>query len=82
LRAASLASADSARAQFDELNGRRVDPLGLAFKPDSDDMKDATCLKLITELISRGAEVVAYDPSRHGESKADFGRQDTACETC
>jgi hypothetical protein len=45
-----------------DLHGKRIALLGLAFKPGSDDMREAVSLKLIPKLIRRGAEVVAYDP--------------------
>jgi UDPglucose 6-dehydrogenase len=43
-------------------SGKRVGVLGLAFKPNTDDMRDAKSVELITALSGEGAEVVAYDP--------------------
>src|ERR687890_143170 len=42
--------------------GKRVGVLGLAFKPNTDDMRDAPSLPLVEALVAAGAEVVAYDP--------------------
>ena len=44
------------------LAGKRIALLGLAFKPDTDDMRDASSLVLAARLEGEGAEVVAYDP--------------------
>ncbi len=44
------------------LKGTKIAVLGLAFKPNTDDMRDAPSLPLIAGLIERGAEVSAFDP--------------------
>jgi UDPglucose 6-dehydrogenase len=44
------------------VRGRRVALLGLTFKPDTDDLRDAPALTIASELLEAGAEVVAYDP--------------------
>ncbi len=44
------------------LVGRRIALLGLAFKPDTDDMREATSLVLSARLQGEGASVTAYDP--------------------
>lgn len=45
-----------------DLRGRRIALWGLAFKPETDDMREATSLVMIDRLTSAGAEVVVYDP--------------------
>lgn len=44
------------------INGKNIAVLGLAFKPNTDDMREAASIIIIDELIKQGAEVVAYDP--------------------
>jgi UDPglucose 6-dehydrogenase len=49
-----------------DLAGKRIGVLGLAFKPNTDDMREAPSIPLIQGLIERGAEVTAFDPvARH-----------------
>jgi UDPglucose 6-dehydrogenase len=55
-----------AQALGGNLTGKRVGVLGLAFKPNTDDMRDAPSIPLIAGLVERGAEVTAFDPvARH-----------------
>jgi len=44
------------------LKGRTIGLLGLAFKPDTDDLRDAPALQIASRLLSMGARVRAYDP--------------------
>jgi len=52
------------------LRGARVALLGLAFKPDTDDIRDAPSLSIARELIDAGAEVTAFDPMPTARSSA------------
>jgi len=47
---------------FPSLAGVRVSVLGLAFKPDTDDMRESPAIPIIRELLTRAAVVSAYDP--------------------
>jgi UDPglucose 6-dehydrogenase len=61
-------------ARFGEdLAGRRFALWGLAFKPDTDDMREAPSRIVIADLLSRGAEVVAHDPVAMTEARRIFG---------
>ena len=53
-----------------EVGGRRIAILGLAFKPETDDMRHSPSIDIIRPLIAAGAEVAAYDPKSMGEAKA------------
>ena len=61
-------------ARFGEkLQGRRFAVWGLAFKPDTDDMREAPSRVLIGDLLARGAQVVAHDPVATHEAQRVFG---------
>jgi UDPglucose 6-dehydrogenase len=51
-----------AEAKVGSLDGKRVALLGLAFKPNTDDVREAPALRLVRGLRERGATVVACDP--------------------
>jgi UDPglucose 6-dehydrogenase len=56
----------------DNLSGRRFALWGLAFKPDTDDMREAPSRVIVAELLRRGAEVVAHDPVAMDEARVVF----------
>ncbi|MEN3111788.1 UDP-glucose dehydrogenase family protein [Uliginosibacterium paludis] len=65
---------DKIRARFGEdLSGRRFAVWGLAFKPNTDDMREAPSRVIIDELFRRGATVSAYDPVAMTETRRIFG---------
>ncbi len=55
------------------LNGRVIAVWGLAFKPNTDDMREAPSLVTIPGLVERGAKVVAHDPEALGEARRILG---------
>jgi UDPglucose 6-dehydrogenase len=57
----------------DDLAGKRFAVWGLAFKPNTDDMREASARVLIGELLARGASVTAYDPVAMNEARRIFG---------
>jgi UDPglucose 6-dehydrogenase len=56
----------------EDLSDRTFGVWGLAFKPNTDDMRAAPCRTLIAELLRRGAHVKAYDPVAIDEAKRVF----------
>ncbi|NUL81093.1 MAG: UDP-glucose/GDP-mannose dehydrogenase family protein [Armatimonadetes bacterium] len=50
-------------ADMNGLDGKTIAVLGLAFKPNTDDVRDARSIEIIRELLKRGAKVRAYDPA-------------------
>jgi UDPglucose 6-dehydrogenase len=61
------------RALLGDVRGRRVAIWGLAFKPNTDDMREAASLVLIDELLAAGATVVAHDPVAMHETQRRLG---------
>ncbi len=53
---------DRMETRLGTLSGKRIALMGLAFKPDTDDIRDAKSLVIIQQLLLKGATVVAYDP--------------------
>ena len=53
----------------EDLSGKTFGIWGLAFKPGTDDMREAPAIYVIKELVKRGASVVAYDPKAMKESQ-------------
>src|SRR6476659_8590107 len=60
------------RAVGGDLSGKRIGVLGLAFKPNTDDMRDAPSIPLVNTLIQRGATVSAFDPVAREQAEKMF----------
>ena len=61
-----------------DIAGKTVAVWGLAFKPHTDDVREAPAHVVIRELTSRGANVVAFDPEAVGTTKTTFEREPLA----
>ena len=59
----------------EDLSGRRFALWGLAFKPNTDDMREAPSPRVIADLLARGATVCAYDPAAMEEARRVFGAE-------
>ena len=55
------------------LRGKRIAILGLAFKPDTDDLHEAVSIPIISELLNKEATVVVYDPAANENARRIFG---------
>jgi UDPglucose 6-dehydrogenase len=58
---------------FGSLKGRTIAVWGLAFKPRTDDMREAPAITIIERLLAQGAKVQAYDPEAVRVAKGIFG---------
>ena len=65
--------ADKVIARFGEdLSGKIFAVWGLAFKPETDDMREASSITIINELTKRGAKIRAYDPKARHEAETHY----------
>lgn len=64
-----------AKSLLQDLRGKRIAVLGLAFKPNTDDMREAVSLKIINRLLQEGAHVTAYDPVAISNTKKILGNR-------
>lgn len=71
-KAQPLKAIEFCKELLGNLKGKRVAILGLAFKPDTDDMREARAIPIIIQLLKEGADVTAYDPVAVPNAKAIF----------
>jgi UDPglucose 6-dehydrogenase len=71
------------KAHFGDLRGKTIGLWGLAFKPNTDDMREAASRVLMESLWSAGAKVRAYDPVAMPECTRIYGQREdlTLCKT-
>ncbi|MEZ4720643.1 MAG: UDP-glucose/GDP-mannose dehydrogenase family protein [Flavobacteriales bacterium] len=60
---------------FGDIKGKHFAMWGLAFKPDTDDIREAPSLYIVEELIKRGATIKAYDPEAMSNVQRKIGSQ-------
>lgn len=61
----------------EDLKGKCFGVWGLAFKPETDDMREAASITIISELTNRGAKVKAYDPKAEQEARTCYLKDNT-----
>lgn len=66
---------EKAKRKLKELKGKTVAVLGLAFKPDTGDMREARSIPIINQLLQEGATVTAYDPVATSTAKHILGEK-------
>ena len=64
------------RGEDEGVRGKTFAVWGLAFKPNTDDMREASSRRLLEQLWEAGASVRAYDPEATGEARRIFGERD------
>ena len=57
------------KAMGGDIQGKKIAILGLAFKPETDDMRDSPALSILPQLVADGAQITAYDPAAMEEAK-------------
>jgi UDPglucose 6-dehydrogenase len=67
--------ADRIEAHFGTLKGKTIAVWGLAFKPRTDDMREAPATVIINRLLAAGAKVQAYDPAAMDIARKIFGNR-------
>ena len=65
---------------FPSMAGRTIALWGLAFKPRTDDMREAPAIPIIERLLAKGATVRAYDPEAEPTARRLFGTRIALCE--
>ncbi|NIP40478.1 MAG: nucleotide sugar dehydrogenase [Candidatus Aenigmarchaeota archaeon] len=63
---------DLLERKIGDLKGKEICVLGLAFKPDTDDIRGASSVEILSKLTEKGAKVRAYDPKAEGNTRRIF----------
>jgi len=63
------------------LDGKEIAIMGVAFKPDTDDIRESPSIKIIDAILEEGGHVRAYDPKALDKAKRVYGDRITYCKT-
>lgn len=80
-----LSALDKARKALGGLRGKRIAVLGLSFKPETDDVREAISIRIIDELLREASEISVYDPAvtettrRNLSGRVDFAASAEEC---
>jgi len=66
---------DLAKEELGNLEGKKIAILGLSFKPNTDDMREAPSIRIINSLLAQGAQVYAFDPVAADNAKKVLGEK-------
>jgi len=69
----ATSAVEKAKELIGNLKGKKIALLGLSFKPDTDDMREARAIPIINQLLTEDAKIVAYDPVAIPTAKKIFG---------
>jgi UDPglucose 6-dehydrogenase len=79
--AQALKLVEIAERKLGDLDGRKITVLGLAFKPNTDDVRDAPAIRIIRALLEKGAVVKAYDPEAMDNAKNVLPKEVKYCKS-
>lgn len=68
------------KQHFATMVGVRITVLGLAFKPDTDDMRESPAIPIIDSLLAEQAQITAFDPAANQEGRKRYGDTITICD--
>jgi UDPglucose 6-dehydrogenase len=76
-----LIAVEQARRRLGSLSGRGIAVLGLAFKPDTDDIRESVSIRIAQKLLQEGAKVKVYDPKAAENARRILGDQVTYADS-
>lgn len=75
-------AAQKIESELGDLTGKRLAVLGLSFKPNTDDMREAPSVTILNELVKKGATCNVYDPIAYKEARIRLGNINDMINYC